>query len=61
MDQHILISTSDSCAGGLAGAHETMEVLGHLVALDAIKLLTGNGQPINNINIEEVIKIVAKI
>jgi hypothetical protein len=59
--EQILINSSNSCESGLAGVHETTEILGHLVSLDAIKLLTGNGQPINNANIEEIIKIAAKV
>ena len=49
-----------SCTGGLASVPETTALLAHLVTLDAIKLLTGNGIPINNTNLEEVIQVVAK-
>ena len=44
----------------MGAVHETIVILGRLVVLEAIKLLTGNAQPINNTNLEEVIQIVGK-
>ncbi|KAK4940575.1 hypothetical protein LTR10_019334 [Elasticomyces elasticus] len=48
------------CEQGLAGPNETKLILARLLVLDALKLLTGSGQPINNTNIEEVYRIMAK-
>lgn len=45
------------CDGGFGAAHETIVILGRIVALEAVKLLSGTGKTINNINIEEVIQI----
>lgn len=38
---------------------ETTAILGTLVAADANRVLTGSEQPVNNTNLEEVIKILA--
>lgn len=48
-----------SCQYGLAIAPETTDIMSWLVVSDAVKLLTGHGQPINNTNLDEVIRIVA--
>jgi hypothetical protein len=56
---YILKTTSTRCDGGLAAAHETIAILGRLVALETVKLLTGKGQLVNHINMEEVIQTMA--
>jgi hypothetical protein len=45
---------------GLTFANETIAVLARFVVHDAINLLTGDGQPVNNTNLDEVIKIAVK-
>lgn len=45
---------------GLASAHQTIALLAQFVAHDAISLLTGDEQPVNNTNVEEAIEIAVK-
>ncbi|RAO69144.1 uncharacterized protein BHQ10_005156 [Talaromyces amestolkiae] len=45
---------------GLTSAHQTFAVLAQFVAHDALNLLTGDEQPVNNTNLDEVIKIAVK-
>ncbi|CAK7228810.1 hypothetical protein SEUCBS140593_007037 [Sporothrix eucalyptigena] len=45
------------CKGGLGSVPETIELIGRLISADALKILTGSGHPINNVNVEEAILI----
>lgn len=49
-----------SLRDGLTSAHQTFAVLAQFVAHDALNLLTGDEQPVNNTNLDEVIKIAVK-
>jgi hypothetical protein len=46
--------------GGLASVPETIALLARFVVHDTINLLTGDGQPVNHTNVEEVIQIAVK-
>ncbi|KAK9447084.1 Isochorismatase-like protein [Limtongia smithiae] len=48
------------CTGGFAAAPETIAIMARIVSLDAIKLLTGMGHPINNTSLEDVVRVVVK-
>ncbi|KAL1896076.1 hypothetical protein Sste5346_004815 [Sporothrix stenoceras] len=45
------------CNAGLGSVPETIELLARLISTDAMKLITGSGHPINNVNVEEAIII----
>ncbi|KAH8667004.1 hypothetical protein BX600DRAFT_540278 [Xylariales sp. PMI_506] len=49
---------SRMCEGGFAAVPETIDVMSRLISRSAATLLTGEEQPFNHVNIDDVIRIV---
>ncbi|CAK7233212.1 hypothetical protein SCUCBS95973_008518 [Sporothrix curviconia] len=48
------------CEGGLGASPWSIRLLARIIALDARRLLTGDGQPHNNTELQDVIRIAAE-